>query len=183
MAGAHPVPDPPPAGPARTCCTLKSVPNPIHLSGADFNSLEAMMRAHAEAAVQIASNDHGMVLDYSPESIPSLETILAARSPIPDDSIEDATRLWGAYFGEVFRHRYPAEWIMAVYPSQQNSGRNNPSPDVAMPALDIGGSQVYPLLKIVRRLSLGPTEDLVVFYAKVSTALDARPKKEAAPPI
>jgi len=143
--------------------------DPIQVSGGDFDSLEAMMRAHATKAVQIAADDHGMALDYSPESIGRLETVLAARTPIPENDLENATRLWGAYFGEVFRRRYPGDWIMAVYPGRE----------VSMPALDIGGSHVYPLLKVFRRLTMGPAEDLSGFYAKVTTALDARKGRES----
>lgn len=135
---------------------------PIQLSGGEFDSLDAMMRADAQRAVRLAADDHGMTLDFSPESVSRLETVLAARTPVPEADIEHATRLWGAYFGEVFRHRYPAEWIMAVYPGR----------DVAMPALDIRGSHVYPLLKVFRRLTMGPAEDLAGFYAKVSSAMD-----------
>lgn len=118
-----------------------------------------------------------MALDYSPESIGRLETVIAARIPVPDPEVEKATLLLGAYYGEVFRRRYPAEWIMAVYPVMQNAGRQ-PEPgsgaDVAMPALDIDGSHIYPLLKVFRRLTLGPAEDLSAFYAKVSAALDVK---------
>lgn len=45
---------------------------------------------------------------------------------------------------------------------------------MAMPALDIRGSHVYPLLKVFRRMTIGPTEDLAAFYVKVAVALDAR---------
>jgi hypothetical protein len=43
-----------------------------------------------------------------------------------------------------------------------------------MPALDVAGSHIYPLLKIFRRLTVGPSEDLAAFYVKVAVALDAR---------
>jgi hypothetical protein len=145
--------------------------DPIQISGGEFESLEAMMCAHAARAVQIAADDHGMALDYSPHSIAQLETVLSARTPVPENEVESATRLWGAYFGEVFRRRYPGEWIMAVYPGRE----------ISMPALDIGGSHVYPLLKIFRRLTLGPCEDLAGFYAKVSTTLDAQRATKAGP--
>lgn len=126
-----------------------------------------MMQAYADEAVRLASEDHGMNLDYSPESVESLETVLAARSPVPEPEQDEATRLWGAYLGEVFSRRYPCTWTMAVYPGGE----------MAMPALDIEGSHIYPLLKIFRRLTLGPAEDLAAFYAKVAAALDARPAK------
>jgi len=141
------------------------------IAGKTFESLEAMMLAYAEEAVRIAERDHGMNLDFSPESVSQLETVLAARSPIADDSIEHETKLWGGYFGEIFRRRYGAEWIMAIYP---DSTRQASGGELAMPALDIRGSQLYPLLKIQRRLTMGPSEDLAAFFARVSTALDAR---------
>ena len=146
------------------------------LAQKEFDSLDAMMRAYAEEAVRLAAEDHGMTFDYSPDSIPSLETVLSARTPIPQPEEEEATRLWGAYYGEIFRRKFPAEWIMAVYPGQLNSGRSDAATELAMPALDIAGSHVYPLLKIFRRLTIGPTEDLAAFYAKVASAIEARRK-------
>jgi hypothetical protein len=146
------------------------------LSQQSFDSLDAMMRAYAAEAVRLAAEDHGMALDFSPESIPRLETVLSARTPIPQPEQEEANRLWGAYYGEIFRRKFPAEWIMAVYPGQLNSGRADAETEVAMPALDVAGSHIYPLLKIFRRLTTGPSEDLAAFYAKVSTALEAKQK-------
>jgi hypothetical protein len=133
-------------------------------TGREFASLESMMQSYAERAVQQAAEDHGMTLDYSPESIGQLETVLAARIPVPAPELEEATRLWGGYFGEVFRRRWPAEWIMAIYPGGE----------FAMPALEIGGSQVYPLLKVFRRMTMGPGEELGAFYAKVAGALEGK---------
>jgi hypothetical protein len=115
-----------------------------------------------------------MALDFTPESIPHLETVLSARTPIPQPEQEEATRLWGAYYGEIFRRKFPADWIMAVYPGQLNSGRSDAGTELSMPALDVAGSHIYPLLKIFRRLTMGPTEDLAAFYVKVVVALDAR---------
>ncbi|MGB6130720.1 MAG: hypothetical protein WBG54_02985 [Acidobacteriaceae bacterium] len=136
-------------------------------AGRSFDSLAAMMEAYAGYAVHLAAADHGMSLDFTPESVSRLETVMSARIPVPDGDLEEVTRLWGAYFGELIRRRYPAEWIMSVYPGG----------DFAMPALDIGGSQVYPLLKVSRRLTMGPAEDLTAFYAKVAAAIEARKPK------
>lgn len=133
-----------------------------------------MMQASAAEAVRIAAADHGMTLDYTPDSIARLETVLSARTPVPEPEQEQATRLWGAYYGEIFRRKYPADWIMAIYPGQLNSGRSDAETELAMPALDVSGSHIYPLLKIFRRLTMGPSEDLAAFYAKVSAALEAR---------
>ncbi|HUB19232.1 MAG TPA: hypothetical protein VL990_11405 [Acidobacteriaceae bacterium] len=144
------------------------------LAQQSFDSLDAMMKAYAEEAVRLAATDHGMTLDFTPASIPRLETVLAARSPIPETEQEEATRLWGAYFGEIFRRKHTGEWIMAVYPGQLNSGRADAGSEMAMPALDIRGSHVYPLLKVFRRITIGASEELAGFYARVAAALDAR---------
>jgi hypothetical protein len=152
------------------------MPHAYSPAGKEFDSLDAMMRAYAEEALRLASEDHGMTLDYSPESISILETVLSARTPIAESEQEEATRLWGAYYGEIFRRRYPAEWIMSIYPQIQSAAPHSAVTEVAMPALDIAGSHVYPLLKIFRRLTIGPTEDLAAFYAKVAAAIEARRK-------
>lgn len=152
--------------------------SPSGMSDQTFDSLEAMMQARAQEAVRLAARDHGMTLDYSPESLPCLETILSARGPVPDSEQEKVTLLWDAYYGEVFRRRYSADWIMAVYPGQLNSGRSDAGAELAMPALDANGSHIYPLLKVFRRLTLGPSEDLAAFYDKIAGALDARTSSE-----
>ena len=132
----------------------------------EFDSLESMMGAFAEEAVRQAATSHGMILDFSPESVARLETVLAAEGPVAGGDLEWATKLWGSYFGEVFRHNHPADWVMSVYPGST----------LSMPALDVQGSQLYPLLKVQRRLTMGPAEDLQTFYQKVSAALKARLK-------
>jgi len=156
---------------------------PSRISEQTFDSLDAMMQAWAAEAVRIAGEDHGMNLDFSAESIARLETVLAARSPIPVDQQDESTRLWGGYFGEVLRRRYDCHWIMAVYPGQsglgQPSGQSGSGQEMAMPALDIRGSHVYPLLKVFRRITMGPAEDLSAFFAKVTAALDANAQKKA----
>lgn len=152
---------------------------PSRISEQTFDSLDAMMQAWAAEAVRIAAEDHGMNLDFSPESVARLETVLAARGPVPADQQDENTRLWGGYFGEIFRRRYDCNWVMATYPGQLNSGRSDTGTEMAIPALDIRGSHVYPLLKIFRRITMGPSEDLGAFYAKVTASLDASAAKKA----
>lgn len=169
MGAMHSVPGQARLG--RVYCSLRRMPSRV--SDQTFDSLDAMMQAWAAEAVRIAAADHGMDLDFSPDSIARLETVLAARGPVPSAEQDEATRLWGGYYGEIFRRRYDATWIMALYPGQLNSGRSDAGTELAMPALDIRGSHVYPLLKVFRRLTMGPREDLTAFHAKVTAALDA----------
>jgi hypothetical protein len=132
------------------------------LASATFDSLDGMMQAYAAEAVRIAASEHRSKLDYSPASIETLENILNAHAPAPETDLEWLTKLWGSYFGEVFRRRYCAEWTMSEYPGGK----------FAVPTLEIGGSRIYPLLKVHRRLTLGASESLVSFAEMVRKRLD-----------
>lgn len=130
-------------------------------AGATFDSLSEMMRAYAAEAVSIAAAEHGGNLDYSMASINALEGILGALTPHEND-LEWLTKLWGGYFGEVFRRRYAAEWTMSEYPGGK----------FAVPTLEIGGSRIYPLMKVHRRLTLGAAENLAAFAEMARKRLD-----------
>lgn len=133
------------------------------LASKTFDSLNSMMETYAKEAVRIASTEHGKKLDYSTDSFEGLEAILEALIPAPAGDLEWLTKLWGSYFGEVFRRRYTAEWTMSEYPGGK----------FAVPTLEIGGSRIYPLLKVHRRLTMGASENLVSFAEMARKRLDA----------
>ena len=120
------------------------------------------MQAYAAEAVRIAAAEHRAKLDYSTASIDALESILSTLVEPPVDDLEWLTKLWGSYFGEVFRRRYSSTWTMSEYPGGQ----------LAIPTVEIGGSRIYPLLKVHRRLTLGETENLVAFTQMARKRLD-----------
>ncbi len=133
------------------------------LASSTFDSLNGMMHAYAAEAVRTAATEHNTKLDYSAASIAALESILDALAPTLESDLEWLTKLWGSYFGEVFRRRYPSEWTMSEYPGGK----------FAIPTLEIGGSRIYPLLKVHRRLTMGATESLVAFAEMAQKRLDA----------
>jgi hypothetical protein len=133
------------------------------LAGATYDSLDSMMQTYAAEAARVAAAEHGKKLDYSANSIEALEDILDSLSSPPESDLEWLTKLWGSYFGEIFRRRYSSEWTMTEYPGGK----------FAVPTLEIGGSRIYPLLKVHRRLTLGPSENLVSFAEMARKRLDA----------
>lgn len=133
------------------------------LASSTFDSLNAMMRAYAAEAVRAAGSEYGKKLDYSTDSVTLLEEILASLTSVPESDLEWLTKLWGSYFGEIFRRRYDADWTMSVYPGGQ----------FAVPTLEIGGSRIYPLLKVNRRLTMGAGESLTGFLEMALKRLDA----------
>jgi hypothetical protein len=81
------------------------------------------------------------------------------------DILETETKRWGGYFGEVIRRRWDGEWSLEQYP-----GGN-----AALPAVIVGGSSLFPLMKVYRRLTIGEGESVGEFYAMVRKKLEAEP--------
>jgi hypothetical protein len=82
-------------------------------------------------------------------------------SESPDHDVDYEVRLWGAYLGEIIRQRYAGGWEMTQYPGGTT----------AVPAVDVRGSRLFPLMKVYRRLTMGDEEDLRSFYAMVTERL------------
>ena len=140
------------------------------LAGAVFDSLDAMCLAYAAEAVRTAPRDLQRGLDYTAASIAPLERILDALCPPPEADQDYLTRLWGSYFGEALRREFGGEWSMSVYPGS----------DLAVPTLETGGSRLYPMLKVYRRLTLGPSESIAEFHKLVAERLRAGPQSTKA---
>lgn len=139
-----------------------------------------MMSDFAAAAVAMA-RELNVTLDYSEASLEEVEQILAqlhgelnhpqvaaldAPAPRPTAAqMDDLCRLWGSYVGEVVRRRWGGEWGLEQYPGR----------DFATLALTVGGSKIFPSLKVYRRLTDGDQENLWSFYQQVRARLAAHP--------
>lgn len=126
-----------------------------------FPDLGAMMEGYAKGAVEVAKSEYRQTLDYSSESMNALDEILVLLCESPEIDLEYESRLWGSYLGESLRRRYAGTWEMTQYPGGE----------VAVPAVDVRGSRLFPLMKVHRRLTIGEEEDLPSFYSKVTARL------------
>ena len=126
-----------------------------------FPDLGAMMEAYAHAAAERGRREFQQKLDFSSESIDELDEILVMIGESPELDLDFEVRLWGSYLGEVLRRRYAGSWEMTPYPGGA----------VAVPAVDVRGSRLFPLMKVYRRLTMGEEEDLRAFYAMVAERL------------
>ena len=131
------------------------------LESATYSDLGAMMEAYAQAAVECAKREFKQKLDFTAESIDALDEILVLVGESPELDLDFETRLWGSYLGEVLRRRYAGGWEMTQYPGGV----------VAVPAVDVRGSRLFPLMKVYRRLTVGEEDDLSAFYAMVTERL------------
>ncbi len=116
-----------------------------------------MMEGYAKAAAAIARDDYKLELDFTTESVDALDEILVLVGESLERDVDFEVRLWGSYLGELLRRRYAGFWEMTQYPGGT----------VAVPAVDVRGSRLFPLMKVYRRLTAGEEEDLHSFYAMV----------------
>ena len=119
------------------------------------------MEGYALAAADLARRDFRQKLDFTSESIDALDEILVLVGESPELDVDFEVRLRGSYLGEVLRRRYAGGWEMTQYPGGA----------VAVPAVELRGSRVFPLMKVYRRLTVGEEEDLRAFYTMVTERL------------
>src|ERR1700690_1616777 len=131
------------------------------LESASYADLAEMMEGYARAAAELAKREFKQNLDFGSESIDGLDEILVLVGESPELELDFEVRLWGSYLGEVLRRRYAGSWEMSQYPGGV----------VAVPAIDVRGSRLFPLMKVYRRLTVGEEEDLRAFYAMVTERL------------
>jgi hypothetical protein len=131
------------------------------LASTVFPDLGTMMEGYARAAAERASGEFHQKLDFTSDSIDALDEILVLVGESPELDLDFEVRLWGSYLGEVLRRRYAGSWEMTQYPGGV----------VAVPAIEVRSSRLFPLLKVYRRLTVGDEEDLGAFYAMVTERL------------
>jgi hypothetical protein len=131
------------------------------LESSTFPDLGTMMEGYARAAADRATNEFKQKLDFTSESIDSLDEILVVVGESPELDLDFEVRLWGSYLGEVLRRRYAGSWEMTQYPGGA----------MAVPSIEVRGSRLFPLMKVYRRLTVGDEEDLRAFYSMVTERL------------
>ncbi len=119
------------------------------------------MEAYARAAAALAQREFQQKLDFSSESIEGLDEILVVVGESPELDLDFEVRLWGSYLGEVLRRRYAGTWEMTQYPGGA----------MAVPAVEVRGSRLFPMMKVYRRLTVGDEEDLSAFFSMVTERL------------
>lgn len=126
------------------------------------------IEACATEAIELARNRFSVVLDYSFESLEKLEGILSQQyASIPkgwrrwfrrgpsSDVIDQFSKIWGAYAGEVLRRKWGGFWSVPEH-----------GPFAGVITLTVQGQTISPPAKVCKRLMNGD-EDNLWFYARV----------------
>ena len=131
------------------------------LESSAFPDLGTMMEGYARAAAELGNSVFHQKLDFTSDSIDGLDEILVTVGESPELDLDFEVRLWGSYLGEVLRRRYAGTWEMTQYPGGA----------VAVPAIKVRASRLFPLMKVYRRLTVGDEEDLRAFFSMVTERL------------
>src|SRR5438132_8399297 len=127
-----------------------------------------MMQAFAEQAVRLG-REFKVELDYSERSLEEVERLLARfREGISEadaNKIDEMSKIWGGYLGEVVRRRFGGEWSVEKYPAG----------DFLIVTLNVNGAKLFPAMKIHKRLTNGAADDLLAFYRNVRARLEVLP--------
>jgi hypothetical protein len=126
-----------------------------------FPDLAAMMDGYTQAAAELGRTQFRQKLDFTAESVDALDEILVMVGESPELDLDFEVRLWGSYLGEILRRRYAAFWEMTQYPGGV----------AVVPAVDVRGSRIFPLMKVYRRLTIGEEEDIRAFYTLITERL------------
>ena len=140
---------------------VKSLDLRERLETASYPDLGTMMEGYADAAAQVAQARYRRKLDFTSGSLEGLDEILVLVGEGPEFDLDFEVKLWGSYLGELVRRRYAGNWEMTTYPGE----------NVAVPAIDVRGSRLFPLMKVYRRLTIGGEDDLSAFYTMVTDRL------------
>jgi hypothetical protein len=141
---------------------------PVAMVMSKIQSLDELMRNQAQVAVEFSAQVFGVTLDYSEASIEQVEKILGKlydsipketsdsivkKSPTPQEILNKVSMAMGGYIGEVLKRQWGGKW-------KQNSPLK---PDQKLLTLETVGIDVWPHMKVEKRLTNGP-EDNVWFY-------------------
>jgi hypothetical protein len=132
-------------------------------------TVEEMMVAYAQDAVDHAQSRFAITLDYSEKSVVQVEEMLAQlyealpkgfwqrlfKRGASTADIAPLCGMFGGYIGEVIRRKWGGEWVL--------ESLNSSEPLIA---LKVKGSLIFPPSKVYKRLIAGD-EDNVWFYFEV----------------
>jgi hypothetical protein len=140
-----------------------------------------VVRAYARGAQELAWHRHRIRLDYTPESIEAVETMMDALYKADHsgsllrflhrpskEQVSQMALLWGTYIGEVIRLHHGGEWVQ-----EPVGGTGEPAL-----TLKIGEIGYFPTDKAYRRLTNGEDDNVWLYYRELAEKLPKLPEEE-----
>jgi hypothetical protein len=132
----------------------------------------------AESCVLLTYGEHGIALDFSADSLRSVDEILQKIRALPEEQKKNVTNYdpvnliywYGCYAGEVFRRVLGGIWTNAP----------TGDPPQSIPRLEIEGMQVFVLNKAKKALQNGESDSIAFMLHGTKRILEEQRAKAAA---
>lgn len=124
--------------------------------------LAGWLVGQSQLAVKTAKMQWQESLDFTADSLDAVERILAdihsrsQKTPLAEPALDEASKTWGAYLGEVIRRRYGGQW--------------STSPDGIL-QVDLSGTSPQPIVKVRKRIVDGASENIRVYFFAIPKAM------------
>lgn len=115
------------------------------------------MQVVAKEAVRRAKSEHKVNLDFSPNSIETLEEMLGRihqghlQKALTEKDLSLQSIRWGAYLGEVIKRVRPGKWQR----DSEQAGRGT------MPVVFDSSNEAFPCSWVYKRMADGPDDNIV----------------------
>lgn len=147
-------------------------------------TVDDMMAAYAEDAVDFARDEHQVTLDYSEASVEKVEEILAkihekiskatririlrVLTAPPPDYVDTVSKMFGGYIGEVFKRHYGGEWSLdeTTFPGE------------IVYTFSIQGHRIWPHFKAGKRVVNGYEDNVWHYYQVLARDLTSVPSED-----
>ena len=129
--------------------------------------LAGWLVAQAQLAVKTAKMQFQESLDFSDDSLGGVERILSvlhkqASNPsgegLTEEQLAEASKMWGAYVGEVIRRHYGGQW--------------STSEDGVL-QIALSGTSPAPVVKVRKRIVDGAADNVKFYVASIAKALSS----------
>ena len=124
--------------------------------------------AQSQAAVKTGKLKYGESLDFGSESLEGVERIMSklhgkykegpADQKLTEEQVNELSKLWGIYVGEVIRRSYGGQWSLID----------------GVPDLTLGGKAASPVAKVRKRIVDGPMDNLKYYFQSIMKQLSSQ---------
>jgi hypothetical protein len=124
--------------------------------------LAGWLVGQSQLAVKAAKMQWQESLDFTADSLDAVERILAAihsrsqKDPLDGPALDEASKTWGAYLGEVIRRRYGGQWSTSADGILQ---------------VDLSGTSPQPIAKVRKRIVDGASDNIRVYFFAIPKAM------------
>jgi hypothetical protein len=121
----------------------------------DRKKFIACIPGHAESHIKMCKEHFGVDLDYSAESLKTIDEIITKNWPKPPNMLNPVVISFGSYVGETIRRLLGGEWAF--------------DPERGYTLANVGGAstRIFPFAKVEKRFVNGEGDSIGFYFAAI----------------